>query len=267
MSGLLSARFDNTSAFENAFTGRLALTYELTDDSRLYGSIGSGQKAPTFIERFGYFPGQFVGNSQLKPEKSTSFDVGIEQAWRNGDLTAQLTYFRQDLKNEINGFVFDPLTFLSTAENLPGKSARQGIEFAGRLEATSNLGFGATYTYTDSTAEDDQGRDIRELRRPRHIGSAQVNYRFRDNRANLLLVADYGGEQFDAYFPPFPSSSEIVTLDAFWLLGLTASYDVSEKLNVFVRVSNLLDEEYEEVFGYRTPGRGAYLGLRATFGR
>jgi vitamin B12 transporter len=82
----------------------------------------------------------------------------------------------------------------------------------------------------------------------------------------VLLHADYGGEQDDIVFPPFPASSEIVTLDDYWLVGITAAYDVTPKLNLFARTTNLLDEDYEDVYGYRTPGRAAWMGMRLHFG-
>jgi vitamin B12 transporter len=91
-------------------------------------------------------------------------------------------------------------------------------------------------------------------------------YRFLENRGNVLLFADYGGEQDDIFFPPFPEPSEIVTLDDYWLVGITAAYDVTSSLNLFARTTNLLDAEYEDVYGYRTPGRAAWVGMRLQFG-
>ncbi len=69
------------------------------------------------------------------------------------------------------------------------------------------------------------------------------------------------------FFPPFPDPAEIVTLSNFWLVDLTASYDVSESVDVFVRMNNLLDEDYEQVYGFNTDGRSAFVGVRANFGR
>ena len=82
----------------------------------------------------------------------------------------------------------------------------------------------------------------------------------------MTLAADYGGTRSDLFFPPFPDPSEFVTLDNFWLVDLTASYDLTDMFDVFVRINNLLDEDYEQVYGFATPGRGAYIGVRAGFG-
>jgi vitamin B12 transporter len=69
------------------------------------------------------------------------------------------------------------------------------------------------------------------------------------------------------FFPPYPAPSEIVTLDSYWLVDLTASYEINRNTRIFLRGTNLLDEDYEQVYGYRTPGRSAYVGLRLSFGR
>jgi vitamin B12 transporter len=263
---LLSARYDDNSDFDGAMSGRLSLAYHFSDTTIVRANLGTGRKAPTFIERFGFFPGQFIGNPDLKPEKSKSIDLGIDQLLFDNAFELQLAVYYQNLEDEINGFVFDPDTFLFTAENIDGDSIRKGVEAAATFNVTENLSFGGSYTYTDSTQNDESGSDVRELRRPRHSGSLNTSYRFLDERAKLTVVADYGGTSTDIFFPPFPEPSEIVSLDSFWLLGLTASYDVSQNTNIFVRASNLLDEDYEQVYGYRTPGRAAFVGVRLGFG-
>ena len=264
---LLSARYDDNSDFDGAVSGRLSLAYHFSDTTIVRANLGTGRKAPTFIERFGFFPGQFVGNPNLKPEKSKSIDLGIDQLLFDNAFELQLAVYYQNLEDEINGFVFDPDTFLFTAENIDGDSIRKGVEAAATFNVTENLSFGGSYTYTDSTQNDGSGSDVRELRRPRHSGSLNTSFRFLDERAKLMVVADYGGTSTDIFFPPFPLPPEIVSLDSFWLLDLTASYDINRNTNIFVRALNLLDEKYEQVYGYRTPGRSAYVGIRVSFGK
>ena len=258
---LLSARYDDYSDFESALSGRLSLALPVNDTTLVRANIGTGRKVPTFIERFGFFPRQFVGNPELKPEKSLSYDLGIDQVLFDGAIEVQFAVFYQDLEDEIIS-VFDLVTSISTAENSTGDSTRKGAEASATLTLTDDLSFGGTYTYTDSTETDGMGSDVREIRRPRHSGSLNTSYRFLDERASLRIVADYSGTSTDFFFSPLP---EIVQLESFWLLDLTAAYDINQSTNIFVRASNLLDEEYEQVFGYRTPGRSAYAGVRVSF--
>lgn len=264
---LLSARFDDYSDFDSAVTGRLSMDYALGDTTRLRANIGTGQKAPTFTERFGFFPGQFVGNPDLKPEKSNSLDFGIEQQFMGNAISLQVTAFLQDLQDEINGFVFDDTTFLFTAANVAGDSSRRGVEVASSLRMNDRLDFAASYTYTDSRQDDAAGIETREIRRPRHSGSVSGNYRFLENRANVSLVADYGGTATDTFFPPFPAPSEVVTLDSSWLVDFAASIDLTSNVNLFARITNLLDDEYEQVYGYQNRGRSGYVGVRVNFGQ
>jgi len=264
---LLSARFDDYSDFDSAVSGRLSLAYRLSNTTQIRANLGTGLKVPTFTERFGFFPGQFIGNPNLKPEKSTSYDLGVDQMLLHDAVELQLTVYYQELEDEINGFFFDPNTFLFTAVNIDGVSTRKGLEMSATLNLAENLSIGGSYTYTDSTEKDGLGGDVRELRRPRHSGSLSGSYRFLDERANLTVVADYGGTSTDTFFPPFPVPSEIVSLESYWLLGLTASYDINRNTNLFIRANNLLDKDYEQVFGYRTPGRSVYAGARLSFGK
>jgi vitamin B12 transporter len=93
-----------------------------------------------------------------------------------------------------------------------------------------------------------------------------ADYGFANGRGSVALAADYGGTRQDVFFPPWPNPSEIVTLDNYWLVGLTAQYNISDPVRLFARASNLLDAEYEQVYGYRTPGRAVFGGIQVAFG-
>jgi vitamin B12 transporter len=258
---LASARYDDNSDFDNALTGRLSVAWQVAARTLLRASGGTGRKNPTFVELYGYFPGQFVNNPGLKPETSTAFDIGIEQQL-GAKLNVQLTVFRQDLEDEINGFVYDPVTFLATADNMAGESRRDGVEATLRWDASEVFTAGASYTYVDSTAD-----DVREVRRPRHSGSVDFDLTFLDARGHVVIAATYGGTRTDTFFPPWPDPPEIVTLDMHWLADLTVRYQLSPAVGLFARVANLLDTEYEQVYGYRMPGRTVYAGITARFAR
>jgi len=260
---LTSARFDDNSEFDDALTGRVSLAWRLSHTLRLRANLGTGRKNPTFIERFGFFPDQFAGNPALEPERSTSFDIGLDIA-PHDDVSLELTAFEQNLEDEINGFIFDPVTSLATAVNMSGASTRRGVEAAFRWMPAGDFGLSASYTYTDSSEPDLPGN---ELRRPRHAGSVHADWRFADARGGVTLTADYGGKRTDIFFPPFPQSSELVTLGDYWLVDLTARYAVTPRATLFARVSNLLDTDYEQVYGYRTAGRNVYAGVQMNFGR
>ena len=258
---LLSARFDDNSDFNDIVTGRASIAWNVSDATTLRANIGTGQKTPTFIERFGYFPGQFIGNPALKPEQSLSYDIGIDQRISTSAVI-QIAVFEQEIEDEIDGFIFDPDTFLYTADNLSTTSKRSGVELGARWTVSEQLDLSMNYTYTDATEN-----GAIELRRPRHAGSMQANYSFMSARGHIALAADYGGTRHDMFFPPWPNPSELVTLGNYWLLDLTAQFQLTDSVRLFTRASNLLDTDYEQVYGYRTPGRAAYAGVQVNFGQ
>ena len=203
----------------------------------------------------------------MLPERSVSYDVGLDHGFLAGALILQVTLFQQDLKDEIDGFVFDPVTFTSTAENKDGKSERSGVELGAQWHVNQRIDLSAAYTYTDSTEQDFAGEDVKELRRPRHAGSLAASFQSINNHFQATLAADYGGSRDDIFFPPFPDLPEIVTLQSFWLLDLTAQYQLTPSFGIFARGTNLLDEDSEQVYGYQTPGRAGYVGVRVNFGQ
>jgi len=78
----------------------------------------------------------------------------------------------------------------------------------------------------------------------------------------LNANVQYSGGQTDVFFPPFPNPSQTVSLDKYTLLNLNANYHVTEQLDVYVRIDNALDDQYEEVFSYKALGVGGSVGFR-----
>ena len=253
-----SGRYDDNSEFESANTFKVEAVFQLSDRARLRGAYGTAIKNPTFSERFGFYT-NFIGNPNLEPEESTSWELGIDQ--QLGNLTLSATLFDADLENEIDGFVYDPATFGYTSGNKEGQSQRQGVELTAMGGLSDNLSVSAAYTYTDSVESDGAGGYIDEVRRARHTGSLNLAWQAMDN-LQINTNAQYNGSQTDVFFPPFPTPSQTVTLADYTLLNINVNYSASDKVDLYLRLDNLLDEDYEEVFGYQTLGFGASLGLR-----
>lgn len=261
-----SARADSNNEFDDSSSYRLTASYSLNNDrSRLHGAWGTGSKNPTFTERFGFFD-SFIGNPNLQPEESVGWEIGIEQKFPAQHIQLDLTYFDEELKNEINGFVFDPVTFGFTSKNTNGKSGRRGLELTFDYAINDSVNLRAAYTYLDADELDPAtGEKLQEIRRPENTASINLNYRFLDNKANLNVSATYNGSQIDNFFPPFPASPQRVTLESFTLVNMSARYHLSERLTLFARIENFLDEEYEEVYGFASTGLAAYAGLKYTY--
>jgi vitamin B12 transporter len=264
----LSGRYDDNSDFDNVATLRATTSWTTESTrTRLHAAYGTGQKAPTFVDRYGFFTNQFVGNPDLEPETSSGWEAGIEQPLWNARISLGATYFREDLEDEINGFVFDPGTGRFTADNLDGTSKRRGVELSAAATVTATLRFSGSYTYIDATQPGLlTGEDSREIRRPRHSASVNGDWRVLDSKADLNVNLTYVGDQDDTFFevtPPF--GTQTINLDSYYLASVAASYRLTNQASVYARVENLLDEDYENVYGYNTPGIGAYAGIRLSF--
>ena len=251
-----SARHDDNSEFDSAKTYRAEAIYQLTEAIRLRGAVGTAVKNPTFTERFGFYT-NFIGNPNLIPEESTSWELGADQLIMGSALTLSLTIFEAELENEIDGFVYDPATFAYTSSNINGTSERKGAELSAVGNISESMSLSAAYTYTDSTGDD----AVREVRRPRHIASLNLGWQAAHN-LHLNTNIQFTGEQTDVYFPPFPEPSQVVALSNHTLVNINLNYSATEKFEMYLKLENALNENYEEVFGYQTLGFGASLGLR-----
>lgn len=264
----LGLRHDRNSDFDDETTWRGTLAWHVPrSGTRLRAAWGTGQKAPTFIERFGFFPDQFIGNPDLEPEKSRGWELGIDQNLAEGRVSAGLTWFNEKLRDEIDGFAdcaFDPVTFafICTARNLDGKSHRKGIEASLQARITDDVDIGASWTHVESTAADDSGVQRREIRRPRNIASVDARLRFADQRAGLYLGLVYNGNQTDLDFGSFPA--ETARLNAYYLLTVTGTWRITPHVGIYARVDNALGDDYENVLGYAPPGTAGHLGIRVS---
>jgi len=255
---VLSARHDSNEEFEDAASVRAALRWNVTADADLFLSAGTGVKNPTFTERFGFTPDTFIGNPDLEPESSEGFSAGWSQ--RLGAVSFRAVWFIDRLEDEIDGFVFDAARGGFTAANRDGASAREGLEvsatWTGELTAVS-----CTYTYLDAT-EPVEGRDVDEIRRPRHSGGCIVD--LEPVRAvHLQAGVSYTGRRSDSDFATFPATP--VTLGAYPLAHFAALWDVSDRVSLRAGIDNALDERYQDVFGYDTAGRRVHVGIEARF--
>ena len=250
-----SSRYDDNSEFDSANTFRVEAVYQLNDGTRLRSAYGTAIKSPTFTERFGFYT-NFIGNPNLEPEESTSWELGIDQLLFDNSLTLTATLFDTELKNEINGSALDPVTSGYTAINKEGKSQRQGVELTAIGTLSNSLSLNAAYTYTDSVEWDEAGAAyIDEVRRARHMASLNLAWQAMDS-LHINANVQHNGSQTDVVFP------NIVALDSYTLVNLNANFSATKKLVVYLRLDNLFDEAYEEVFSYQTLGFGASLGVR-----
>jgi vitamin B12 transporter len=252
----LALRKDRFSAFKDATTLRASALVKVGGGFSIAGSYSEGIAQPTFFDLFGFFPGSFVGNPGLKPERSKGFEASLR--YRSGSIEAALTGYSQRLQDEIVD-VFDPVTFISSTVNRDGASHRSGIEAELGWTIGEPLRLRANYSYLDATEPGTvPSIQLREARRPRHSGSIAADGRI--GRLTYGSSLAYVGARRDTNFDVFPA--QVVSLKSYWLAGARVGYSIRPGIELFARGSNLFDAGYQDVFGYRTEGRAVYAGIR-----
>ena len=250
----LSATFrhDDNDQFQDADTWSVSGAWAIPGaGTRLHASAGTGVTNPTFIEQFGFDPSTFIGNAALVPEEALGWDAGIEQTLFEDTLTVDVTYFSSGLENEIYT-AFLP-GFLTTALNSTSDSDRSGWEFTVYADPTDDISLYGSFTQLDAS----EPAGI-EIRRPEQTASLDASWDIFGGPVQLNLGVSYTGESTDTDFGTFLRTP----VDAYTLVRLGASWQVSDKLELYTRVENLLDEDYEEVIGYLGAPQGLYFGLR-----
>jgi vitamin B12 transporter len=271
----LAGRLEDNERFGRIATYQVGTSYTLQPlGLKLRGSLGRAVKEPTFIENFG--TGFAIGNPDLDPERSSVWEVGLDQELMEGRLAWAATHFSQTFRDLIQ------YTFTPPDPNGPNffnvaKARASGLELS---VSGSAGGFGATaaYTYLDTEVlnsgfQEGAGATFVEgerlLRRPKHLWSLGSSYSVAD-RGSVHAGLRFVGGRTDRDFSQWPANP--VELPGYTLLDIGANLTVSTPqggrpgLTLLLRGENLLDRAYEETFAFPAPGRGVYVGVRVTFG-
>ena len=237
-------RRDDHDRFDAETTGRLAVAYNPHDQVTLRASWGEGFKAPTLFQTTFFCCGATAPNPNLKPETSDAYDIGV--TFRTTDARGEigLTYFDQD--------IVDLITFsfgIGGYENID-KATSSGVEIDGHYRLTEWLDAAISYSYID--AKDGAGDTL--IRVPEHSGDLLFSVN-PDGRLSGTIQVKYNGEEQD------PNG-----VVASWTrVDLAGRYDLSESVQLYARVENLFDEQYQQIIGYGTPGLSGHVGARLNF--
>jgi vitamin B12 transporter len=237
-------RHDNHSIFGGRTTFKVAPALHVSDSTKLRGSVGTGFKAPSLVQLYSSY-----GNRDLKAETVTGWDVGVDQEI-NDSLSGSLTFFRSSYDELIT---FNPSTFI--LENI-SQATTQGIEVGSNCDLSNSVSLRLAYTYTDSQ-NDSTGESL--LRRPRNKNSLTLVYKPTERFRTQLQWRVYSS-RFDNDFNAYPPAR--ISLGGYGLVDIAASYKLNNTVEIFSRIDNLFDQEYQEVLGYGTMGAAAYGGVK-----
>ncbi|HEX7120541.1 MAG TPA: TonB-dependent receptor [Longimicrobiales bacterium] len=267
----LGARLDDNEAFGTFDTYRAGVAYHPAAGTKLRASVGTAFKEPTFYENFAV--GFVRGNPELRPERSLSWEVGVEQTLLGDRLSLAATVFDQRFRDLIQ---YRSLPFGSTEPNYQNvvEADAAGAELELRVSPADALSAGVAYTFLDTEAVDAgyatgpdaefvEGRPL--IRRPAHAARFDFRYAPRE-RGSLDLAVRFVGERDDLDFSG--GTTRRVTLPAYTVADLGVQWTLLRRdgrrpgLTALLRVENLFDHSYEEIANFPARGRTILAGLR-----
>src|SRR5690606_29266140 len=248
------ARYDDNEDFGTHPSLRISGAYvqELAGGASLKyrASYGTGFRPPSLYEitfNRGAFAFPPASELTLKEEESRGYDIGIEYIASEG-LRFDLTWFDQSVEDEI---FFDPVDWSGYLQS-SGKSTSKGVEAGVDVPLSPRWSLTGNWTYNEA----ENTRNEQRLRRPKDLGKLGFTCSSADGRVRLIGNYRLSWDSIDIGG---------VALDDYQVLDLAVSYSPNDKLEVYGRIENSLDEDYQEVLGYNTAGRSAYAGARLRF--
>lgn len=220
-------------------------------DTIVRASYGEGFKAPSLFQLFSDY-----GNTALRPETSHGWDAGITQKLLDGRIEVGATWFHRDTRNLINFVSCTVLTGIcvgrpfGTYDNV-AKARAQGLEFTLALRPVDRFRVQANYGYVDAINVA-TGLDL--ARRPRHSVNLSADYDW--------LFGLKTGATITHVSASYDNASNSRKLEGYALVDLRAAFPVTRTVELYGRVENLFNEQYETTFRYGTPRRAAYAGVR-----
>ncbi|MGD0839738.1 MAG: TonB-dependent receptor [Candidatus Acidiferrales bacterium] len=221
--------------------------------TRIHGSFGTGIRPPNGFELDGT-------NPNLKPEKSTSFDAGVEQNVLDGKAVLDVTYFYNRFTDQIvfvGGTTLSTFTYANIAN-----SRADGIESSVRLRPTRSIELTMNYTWLNSSilALDNASEPLVPFvvgepltRRPRNLGGFDFSWRHRRLMLNANAVVHGADLDVEPNYGTYACELDMQCLfenRGFVDLNGGFAYQMPRGVEIYGRLNNLLDRKYEEAFGY-----------------
>ena len=219
-------------------------------------------KNPSFTERYGYYAGTFIGNPDLKPESARQYEAGYSLGSINKKLNITQTYYNMKLKNEINGFVSIGGGNYS-AKNMSNRSHRRGVESKLTYNINNFENFSISHDYVDST-EHNSTKNIQEteIRRPKNLVNLNFN-KIVNNKTNFSANILYSSKVKDTNFIPYPAKT--VYLKDYFTFNTVINFSPDESNHLSLKLNNIFNRKYNEVYGYRTSGFEVFINYNREF--
>ncbi|PQJ81799.1 TonB-dependent receptor plug domain-containing protein [Polaribacter glomeratus] len=249
----VGGRLNMHNVYGNQFVydGNVAYNILKNEDAtvKLLTSYSTAFIAPSLYQLYD----GFSGNIDLNPETNETFEVGFDATYKDW-LQLDVVYFN---RRETDAIIFDNTTF----KYGNGSSDANGFEVNTRISPVSYLTLNASYTYVDRDVFEDFNDYI-----PANKFVAGLDFTPFKNTFFNLTYRNVGERTIFDRYGSFGTAGEDVILEDYTVLDFMTNYKLlGDTVTIFAAVTNILNEDYDDIFGYSTRGRNYKVGVRLSF--
>ncbi|MBT6330205.1 MAG: TonB-dependent receptor, partial [Kordiimonadaceae bacterium] len=241
-------RYDHHNQYGDTFSPRLTAAYYLDQSgTKVFANWAEGFKAPSVFQLtyICSFCGLTEPNPDLKPEETKGWEIGVEQEIISDDIIIGATYFDQKVTNLVD------FSFTAGYDNI-AQARTKGFEIFIDAVLSEEISFSANYTYTDAV---NSLSEEALPRVPRNMAYGEIRWQVMPP-LNVSFSVSYNDKTTDPFSPD---------TDSWTRTDFRATYQINEMFELYGRIDNLFNVEYQQVYGYGTADRSGYIGARAKF--
>ncbi len=235
----LGGRTNNHSRYGSNTTYTFNPSYNINKNWRVFASVASGFKSPSIFQVYD----AFSGNVNLQPEKSTNYELGVQQAHEK--ISSRAVYFHRNIKNGIDyDYVnFKYFNFVKQVVN--------GLELEVAAKPVKNLSVTANYTYLNGNETTQSRKNTNDttysylLRRPKSSFNITAGYQFCSN-----VYASVSGKSVSRRFDVGGYRKEDIELSSYFIISAYTEYKYGAHVKFFVDAQNITNKKFFDIRGY-----------------
>ncbi len=249
----LGGRYNYHTQYGSNLTYTINPSYLFLDRYKVFANLSSAYRVPSLYQ---LFTPQF-GNTLLKPEHSTTFEIGFDLAILLEKLSVSLSYFDRRINDVID---YVPIAVNRSMYINQNKQKDRGFELELRMKPHRVICANVFYAYVTGGLYKPDDLVINNLyRRPNNSFGANLGVIVM-KKMDVNLMYKFVGKRIDQDYGMYPPT--ISDLTSYHLLDVYIQYKPKSRLALFADFKNILDNDYVEVIGYTTKGFNFTTGIK-----
>lgn len=249
---------DYDSRSQSAVSPKASLVYRLGQGTVIKGAIGKAFRAPNLSDMYSTWGSSTIywSNPDLKPEKATTAELGVEHQFQTGTLVRAVTY-----RSNISDLIYSTTSGTNRYKFNAGEATAKGIDLELRQRIFGDVTAFANATYVKTTITEN---DLR----PTSVGHQiplqpkklfNIGLEGSSGPWSGSLIGTYVGKMYGQ-----DDNSDVVenvpgSYDPYFTMSAKLGYRITSQLNAHLAINNLLDRDY--YLSSKADGRAFYLGI------